>query len=68
MRSPAPQAPTAPPKSGAPPGLPGVHPRPKGGESSMKFRAIYAAMFAMAVLSIGSGLVEKLMPWHSPRW
>ena len=34
----------------------------------MKFRAIYAAMFAMAVLAIGSGLVEKLMPWHSPRW
>ena len=31
----------------------------------MKFRAIYAALFAIAVLMIGSGLAEAIL---SPRW
>jgi len=31
----------------------------------MKFRAIYAAVFAMAMTLIGSGLVENIL---SPRW
>jgi hypothetical protein len=35
----------------------------------MKFRAIYAAMFAMAAMLIGSGIVDAILkPQWRPNW